>query len=451
MATLPSPPVTGAPGAAVPGADAVVAWLGELACPDLADAERIDRLRFLEELKARACAVQARLAVDLDESQRAGHAAAGIPSARRGRGVAAQLALARRESPHRAASLLGLAKVLIGEMGHAYDALATGLLSEYRASLLARETACLSLEDRREVDRLLCADPARFEGWGDQRFTAEARRLAQRLDPHACAKRASRAEADRHVSLRPAPDTMSRLSALLPVAQGIAVWATLSRVADSLISTGDGRSRGQIMADTLVERVTGQATADAVPIAVNLTIPDQTLLAGGHQPAWVQDHGPIPAQTARQLTATALAKAHATLRRLYTTPTTGQLAAMDSHARRFPDSLGLFIDLRDQTCRTPWCDAPIRHHDHPTPWRTGGATTGPNSQGLCEQCNHAKEAPDWHARPTTGPPTGPHTIEITTPTGHRHHTTAPPLPTPTRPRPTPHRLDLGFRELHLAA
>jgi hypothetical protein len=447
MATFPSAPVTGT---AVPGADAVVAWLGELASPDLTDAERIDRLRLLEELKSRACAVQARLAVDLDESQRAAHAAAGLPAARQGRGVAAQLGLARRESPHRAASLLGLAKVLIGEMTCTYDALACGRLSEYRATLLARETACLSLEDRHEVDRLLCADPARFEGWGDQRLAAEARRLAQRLDPHACAQRASRAEADRHVSLRPAPDTMSRLSALLPVAQGIAVWATLSRVADSLISAGDGRSRGQIMADTLVERVTGQATADAVPVAVNLTIPDETLLAGGHEPAWVQGHGPIPAQSARQLTATALAKAHATLRRLYTT-STGQLAAMDSHARRFPDSLSLFIDLRDQTCRTPWCDAPVRHHDHPTPRHAGGATTGPNSQGLCEQCNYAKEAPGWRARPTTGPPDQPHTIEITTPTGHRHHSTAPPLPTPTRPRPTPHRVDLGFRELHLAA
>jgi hypothetical protein len=428
-----------------------VAWLGELASPDLSDAERVDRLRVLEELKGRACAVQARLAVDLDESQRAVHAAAGIASARRGRGVAAQLGLARRESPHRAASLLGLAKVLTREMPYAYDALAAGLLSEFRATLLARETACLSLEDRSEVDRVLCADPARFEGWGDQRFAAEARKLAQRLDPHACAQRASRAEADRHVSLRPAPDTMSRLSALLPVAQGVAVWATLGRVADSLISTGDGRSRGQIMADTLVERVTGQTTADAVPIAVNLTIPDETLLNGGHEPAWVQGHGPIPAGTARHLVATALAKAHATLRRLYTTPTTGQLVAMDSHSRRFPDALALFIDLRDQTCRTPWCDAPIRHHDHPTPWRTGGATTGPNSQGLCEQCNYAKEAPGWRARPTTGPPDQPHTIEITTPTGHRHRTTAPPQPPPTPRAPSPYRLDLGFRELHLAA
>ena len=70
--------------------------------------------------------------------------------------------------------------------------------------------------------------------------------------------RRAKAEADRHVSMRPAPDTMARLSALLPAAQGVAVWATLTRVADQARAAGDPRSRGQVMADTLVERITGQ-------------------------------------------------------------------------------------------------------------------------------------------------------------------------------------------------
>ena len=38
------------------------------------------------------------------------------------------------------------------------------------------------------------------------------------------------AESQRRVSLRPAPDTMSQLSALLPVAQGVAVYAALVAV-----------------------------------------------------------------------------------------------------------------------------------------------------------------------------------------------------------------------------
>ena len=79
--------------------------------------------------------------------------------------------------------------------------------------------------------------------------------------------RRRRAESERRVSLRPAPDTMSQLSALLPVAQGVAVYAALARSADTARAGGDARSRGQIMADTLVERVTGQASAPAGAVA----------------------------------------------------------------------------------------------------------------------------------------------------------------------------------------
>lgn len=32
--------------------------------------------------------------------------------------------------------------------------------------------------------------------------------------------------------------------------RGVAVWATLTAVADTVVGTGDGRTRGQIMADT---------------------------------------------------------------------------------------------------------------------------------------------------------------------------------------------------------
>lgn len=144
-----------------------------------------------------------------------------------------------------------------------------------------------------------------------------------------------------------------------------------------------------------------------------LTISDETLLAAGTTPAWLEGHGPIPAGTARHLAATAHQQALATLRRLYVTPTTGQLVAMESTARTFPTGLARFIDLRDQTCRTPWCDAPIRHHDHLRSAASGGPTTAANGQGLCARCNYAKERPGWPATPGTGPP------DLPPPTPHR--------------------------------
>ncbi|MDP3891415.1 MAG: hypothetical protein Q8Q44_09295, partial [Nocardioides sp.] len=67
----------------------------------LDDAVLVDLIRGLEELKCTAEAAQAAAAVGLDASQRRAQAAAGVPAARQGRGVAAQVALARRESHHK--------------------------------------------------------------------------------------------------------------------------------------------------------------------------------------------------------------------------------------------------------------------------------------------------------------------------------------------------------------
>src|SRR6188508_2847527 len=77
----------------------------------LTDAERIDAIRGAEELICAAQAMQARLSADLDTAVRSAAADRGVPAARRGRGVAHQIALARRESPHRAERRLQLAKV----------------------------------------------------------------------------------------------------------------------------------------------------------------------------------------------------------------------------------------------------------------------------------------------------------------------------------------------------
>ena len=107
---------------------------------------------------------------------------------------------------------------------------------------------------------------------------------------------------------------------------------------------------------------------------------------------------------------------------------------MDSTRRLFPAALATFIELRDRTCRTPWCDAPIRQTDHPIPVAAGGPTTSINGQGLCQQCNLAKEGIGWRTRPITGPPGSLHTIETTTPTGHTIRSTAPAAPMPARLR-----------------
>jgi hypothetical protein len=402
--------------------------------PGKSERELVDEIRALEDLKARACAAQAELTIRLDETVRARHQQARVPAVRRGRDVAGLVGYARRESPAKGSRLLGLAHAL-AEQPHTLAAMRAGVLSEWRATLISRETACLSREDRAMVDAQISAPTGdgtyRFDGWGDRRLSAEVQKAVYAADPAAVVNRRAKAEAERRVSMRPAPDTMAQLSALLPAAQGVAVWATLTRIADQARSAGDPRTRGQVMADTLVERITGQTTAAAVPITVNVVISDQALLGGDRQPAWLQGYGPIPAHTLDP-------ECYQALRRLYATPAAGALVGMESIAREFPTGLARLIDLRDRTCRTPYCDAPIRHHDHAADHHLGGQTTAVNGQGLCEHCNHTKQAPGWRASPATGPPGQLHAIITDLPTGHRTTSTAPATPTPATLQPVSH-------------
>ncbi len=93
-------------------------------------------------------------------------------------------------------------------MPHTLAALERGALSEWRATLIVRESACLDVDDRRTLDAELCADPASLNGMGDARVAAAAKAVAYRLDPPAVVERAAKAENERTVTVRPAPDTM---------------------------------------------------------------------------------------------------------------------------------------------------------------------------------------------------------------------------------------------------
>lgn len=121
---------------------------GGLARPCVADAFRalaavrpavdgpgmIDQLRGLEDLKSAAAAKQAEIAAAFDLTRRREQAAAGVQAAEQGTGVAAEIALARREPPARGARLLGLANALATEMPRTLAALRSGQLNEWRAT-----------------------------------------------------------------------------------------------------------------------------------------------------------------------------------------------------------------------------------------------------------------------------------------------------------------------------
>src|SRR6185312_3599951 len=394
--------------------------------PHADQAALIEQIAWLERVKSAASAGQARAAAALDAKRRAAEAAAGVPTAKQGRAVAGEVALARRDSPARGGRHLGLAKALVHEMPHTLAALECGALSEWRATLIARESACLDVEDRRRLDAELCANVDKLEGMGDARIVAAAKEIAARLDAQAVVDRAAKAEADRTVTIRPAPDCMTYVTVLLPVAQGVGGYGALKRSADT---TFDDRSRGQVMADTLVERVTGRPAEQPEPVAVNLVISDEALLGADNAPAVVEGYGPIPASVARNVVSAAATdhRSKASLRRLYRHPKTGALVAMESRQRCFPRALAKFIGLRDQTCRNPYCDAPIRHRDHARPRNRGGPTSAVNGLGSCERCNYTKESPGWQVI-AGNDENGVHTAEYITPAGAHYRSVAPPAP-----------------------
>lgn len=383
------------------------------------DVEFIERIRVLEVLKNAASAAQARAAVALRKLREDEQRAAGRPTAKTACSVAAEVALARRESQHRGRMLTGLAWMLDRELPHTMALFTSGEISEYRALLMVRETACLSRLDRGRVDDALARE---LPGLSDREIVARAKQAAYQLDPHSVVERASRAAEERRVTIRPAPDTMTLISALLPVAQGVALYAALTQEADRARTAGDSRSRGQVMADTLVCRATGQVIADAVGVEIQLVMSDDTLLGGADLPARLVGHGPIPAGVARRLVECASEEGRAAIRRLYARPNGGRLVAMESRRRTFPAGLRQFLTVRDEVCRTPWCGAPIRHADHVVPVSAGGPTSAANGQGLCERCNQVKEHPGWRARPGPGD-----TVVVDAPSGRQYASRPPPL------------------------
>jgi hypothetical protein len=390
-----------------------------------------------------------------------------------GRGVADQIALACRISPTEGSRRLGMARALWFDLPQTFDLLTRGRISDYAGRLVVTETRHLDAATRRDVDRQLASD--RIDTLGVRSIALRARARAYAADPYGFVQRGRIERSQRRVGLRPAPDTMAILSAYLPVEQGVACYAALSRHTDSLRARGDGRTKGQLMADALVERLTDQAAADAVNIDVRLIMSPETLQPGSSRPAWISGHGPLPAGLARELIGSgrgrvrykviseqALTEAANVVlplprglrdRRTVTpadepgrsASSAGEEAARavvvaatrapvgnrgqsggaeDARGPRcYTGQLRELVEIRDQTCRHPFCDAPIRHIDHIQRHADGGPTNLTNARGVCERGNYLRELPGWTVTMIDAGP--PHTVMITTPTGHNYTSQAP--------------------------
>ncbi|HET9779998.1 MAG TPA: DUF222 domain-containing protein, partial [Propionibacteriaceae bacterium] len=364
----------------------LAAGVAECALPGdaggVSDAARIDRIALLERIKSAAAALQVAESVRFAQSQAEQQLAAGVHPDRIGRGIADQLGLACHVSGFEAARRLGVARGLWFDLPATYRLLVAGEISEYVGSLVVAETRHLDAETRRGVDVKIVA--AGISEMGPRGAAACARRHAYEADPEAYVQRGRTERKHRRVTVRPAPDTMSVLWGYLPAEQGVACLKALRDQTDALKAAGDRRCRDQMMADTLVERLTGQASAADVNAEVQIVMSlDGLLDANDQTSAELAGYGPLPAGLARDLLASSSGRLW--WRRLYAAPFGGPLVGGDPHRRRFDGYLKKLIMWRDRGCRDPYCDAPIRHVDHIQRYSDGGLTVYPNGRGECER------------------------------------------------------------------
>jgi hypothetical protein len=380
--------------------------------PPPSEAALIERIALLEQRKAAVAAEQADAIHAFAKAHAESQTAAGSvePEALE-RSIAAQVGLACLVSPTEGRRRVRMARDLHDGHARIRELFTAGALSEYQTSVIVAATSHLSAAERSVVDARL-AD-LQVETLGVRRIHDLARSLAAEVAPEKFTARCRAARTGRRVTISPAADGMADLRAHLPVEQAVACYAALA-AAVSRMAVQPGpvtRGRGQIMADTLVERLTGQATATDLSVEIQVVVPVDALVdPDSPLPAQVPGHGPVPVELL------ATGEGRTTWRRLVTRD--GIVIGGDTRRRYFTGRLAALIRARDgHRCREPYCDAPIRHIDHIRRWADGGRTTFGNGRGLCAFHNHVRETPGWGARTTT------HGIDTITPTGHVYTST----------------------------
>ncbi|GAA1084129.1 HNH endonuclease [Pseudonocardia alni] len=393
----------------------------------LSEAELIDQIQEIETLRASLAALQTDRIRAFAQAHVDSHRVDDrIDVDKIHRSVVAQIQLACRVSTTEARTRVADARDLHAGLDDVRRLHEAGQLSAAKATAIAVECRDLDTIQRAQIDARLATNRD-LTRYGIGRLRAMTRRLVAEITPERFRARVHAAKAERRVTLRPAPDAMSYLTAYVPVEQGAACLAALQKafVEVQVHPQPLTRTRGQVLADTLVERVTGQATATAVNLEVQVTVPVQALLDHTSPlPAEIPGLGPVPADLL------ATPEGTKSLRRLLTDQ--GIVIGGDARRRTFTGLLATLVRARaENRCTEPYCDAPVRHLDHIHRDADGGRTELDNGRGVCEFHNHVREQPGWQVF------RAPDGIVVTvTPTGHRYCGPAPPPPTPPPCAPT---------------
>ncbi|WP_344016924.1 HNH endonuclease signature motif containing protein [Pseudonocardia xinjiangensis] len=454
--------------------DGMAVLVLDQAGPPVDGFEALERIGAWEKVIAWA---QARQYAEITQFVAAAEAnpAAGLTAAQAVESAQAEVGMMLRLSPGGTAWRVGEARQLVAEFPATFAALEAGAITLPKARIIAEACTDLHPDAATAVEqKVLARAPQQTTG----QLRAALRRAVLRADSEAAARRRERKRRERAVVLYPERDGMATLSATLPAAEAVGVFAVLdqhargcgsaderpmaARRADALVDlvlreTGFCSTAGQAAATTSSapagsgspatgiepaasrsDRLPGIAPEGGVPtvtnkvsIQIRVTVPLDTLRGVSEEPGELAGYGPIPAEYARELAADPDSIWH----RLVTDPLSGALLDYGTTRYRPPPHLTEHVIARHQYCQGPGCRVPANRCDldHNIPFDPvagDGPTSAANLGPKCRPHHRLKGMPGWSVSQY---PDG--TILWTTPSGHTYRVDPPPLTEPRTPTP----------------
>ncbi|MFJ9317162.1 DUF222 domain-containing protein [Pimelobacter simplex] len=284
-----------------------------------------------------------------------------------------------------------------------YASVVAGRLAPWRAERIAEATRPLCPAAAAFVDRQLFN--ATGVGWAQlERLIAEA---VIRFDPERYEAERAAASDHRYVEVG-APDTNGLVSidGLLDAADGRDLDDAISRRATLLGRLGNEASldvrRSQALGDLARNDLTLDLGAEGSPgrrAVLNVHITDTTLLGSGTgaNPVGRWDQQPVSAEQIREWLAQPGTATSITVR-----PVIDVAGHVPVTAYEIPDRHRQQVELRDHTCRFPYCTRPATRCDldHATPHGRGGPTCPCNLVPLCRRHHRAKTHSQWRYQVT---------------------------------------------------
>lgn len=362
----------------------------------------VDQVAVLSRMEASLAAMKAELVeqtrrLNLELSFGAGDASAWSAAEAARRILVTELACALRVPERSAEGLLGDSEALVNHLPDTFDALAHGRISWRHAHVIADHAMSLPAESRPAFESAVVPYA---ESHTVARLNRHARTLRERMHPESIDERHDTAVGTRSVDVQPSRDGMAWLTALLPAATAHGILDRLDSAAARAHAAGDPRTLGQLRADFLSAQLLGDGTETptlrsilaSIRPQVQVTVPVLTLLGMTDEPATLDGHMPIDAETARVLASEA-----PSLIRLLTHPETGTVLSVGRDRYTIPADLRRWLRTRDGTCRFPGCGRSAKRSDvdHTDDWQFGGETSHDNLAHLCRSHHRLKHLTDW--------------------------------------------------------